>query len=100
MIFKQTKTLILCILLISPGFGHSAENQPNAIEEEIQKLENPFTVQYIKKNLRKSQPRLVLNSSIEKQLKKKLKSDAVIQNMFEAVKLNANSVLKNRCWSG
>jgi hypothetical protein len=64
-------------------------------EENIPKLENPITAQYLKKNLRKSQPRLVLNSNIEKQLKTKLKSDPVVQNMYEAVKLNANSVLEN-----
>jgi uncharacterized membrane protein len=63
-------------------------------EENIPKLENPITAQYLKKNLRKSQPRLVLNSNIEKQLKTKLKSDPVVQNMYEAVKLNANSVFE------
>lgn len=57
-------------------------------------LQNPFTPAYLQKNLRKHQPRLVLNSSIEKQLRKRLKSDPVVQNMYEAVKLNAESVFK------
>ena len=39
-------------------------------EENIPKLNNPITEKYLKKNLRKSQPRLVLNPKIEKQLKK------------------------------
>ncbi len=61
-------------------------------EDDIPMLENPMTVQYLKKNLRKSQPRLVLNSKIEKNLKKKLKTDPVIQNMYKAIQLNAAEV--------
>jgi hypothetical protein len=55
-------------------------------------LENPMSVQYLKKNLRKSQPRLVLNAKIEKNLKTKLKSDPVIQNMYKAIQLNTAKV--------
>ena len=61
-------------------------------EEDIPMLDNPMSVQYLKKNLRKSQPRLVLNSKIEKNLKKKLKTDPVIQNMYKAIQLNAAEV--------
>ncbi|NQU54006.1 MAG: heparinase II/III family protein [Bacteroidetes bacterium] len=61
-------------------------------EKEIPKLDNPMSVQYLKKNLRKSQPRLVLNSQIEKELKKKLKTDSVTQNVYKAIQLNAASV--------
>ena len=63
-------------------------------EKEIPMLDNPMSVQYLKKNLRKSQPRLVFNSAIEKNLKKKLKTDALIQNMYKAIKLNADEVYK------
>ncbi len=62
------------------------------INKDLPKLQNPVTVQYLKKNLRKSQPRLVLNSHIKSQLKKKLKSDPVVQNMYKAIKLNAETV--------
>ncbi len=55
-------------------------------------LDNPMTVQYLKKNLQKSQPRLVLNAKIEKNLKNKLKTDPVIQNMYQAIQLNAAEV--------
>lgn len=51
-----------------------------------------MSVQYLKKNLRKSSPRLVLTPAIEKQLKKKLKSDPVVQNMYKAIKLNAEDI--------
>jgi hypothetical protein len=48
-----------------------------------------MSVQYLKKNLLKSQPRLVLNSTIEKELKNKLKTDPVTQNLYKAIKANA-----------
>ena len=78
---------MLCMLLIL-----SATTFVSADEHEPKKLDNPITVQYLKKNLRKSQPRLVLNSKIEKNLKKKLKSDPVVQNMYKAVQLNAEAI--------
>lgn len=76
---------MLCLILFATTFVSADENEPK-------KLDNPITVQYLKKNLRKSQPRLVLNSKIEKNLKKKLKSDPVVQNMYEAVQLNAEAI--------
>jgi hypothetical protein len=87
----------LCfIIFFVLSFCLSAQHSyANNAEEDIPKLENPITVQYLKKNLRKSHPRLVLNSNTEKQLRKKMKSDPVVKNMYEAVKLNANSVLEN-----
>ncbi len=73
----------LCLVVMYPVLAQ---------EHEIPKLENPISIQYLKKNLRKSQPRLVLNSGIEKDLKKKVKSDPVVKNMYEAVKLNAAGI--------
>lgn len=67
--------------------------QASSQEKKIPKLQNPMSVQYLKKNLRKSQPRLVLNLTIEKKLKKKLKTDPVIQNMYKAIKLNSDEIL-------
>jgi len=60
---------------------------------KIGRLENPFTVEYLLKNLRKSQPRLVLNAVIEKNLREKLKSDPLIQNIYQSIKHNAAMVL-------
>ncbi len=75
---------LLILLLVSPVL-HSSEN-------EIPVLQNPITVEYLKRNLRKSQPRLVLNSAIEKELRSKLKTDPVIRNIYEAIKLNAEMI--------
>lgn len=56
------------------------------------KLQNPISVRYLKTNLRKSSPRLVLTPAIEKKLKMKIKSDAVVRNYYEALKINAQQI--------
>lgn len=75
-------TQVLLILPFSECYG-----------KDIPQLNNPVTVQYLKKNLRKSQPRMVLNSEIEKQLRKESKTDPVVQNMYKVIQLNAAQVL-------
>ena len=82
-LYKQL-VLVLC-------FACSAKAQT---EHENEKLENPITVEYLKKNLGKQSPRLVLNNKTEKNLKRMLKTDPVIQNVFEGIKLNAEAVFE------
>ena len=79
--------IFLVCLYSSPVFSFD-----NIEDDNIPKLKNPITVQYLKKNLRKTSPRLVLNSKIEKQLRKKLQTDPVAKNMYEAIKLNADEI--------
>ena len=76
---------LLCLIILF---------QAKAQENEIPKLDNPISVQYLKKNLLKSQPRLVLNSNIEKELKKKLKTDPVTQNLYKAILANSVEIQK------
>lgn len=61
--------------------------------KSMPKLQNPMNLQYLKKNLRKSTPRLVLTPSLEKTLKQKIKTDPVVKNYFEAIKLNAHKIM-------
>ena len=63
-------------------------------ETQPVKLDNPISVAYLKKNLSKQSPRLVLNKKTEQNLKKKLKTDPVVQNVYKAIKLNAESVFE------
>lgn len=76
--------ILLCLTLVLP--------KNTLADESLPKLQNPMTVKYLKSKLRKSQPRLVLNSQIEKNLKNKLKSDPVVQNMYKAIQLNATDI--------
>lgn len=80
---------ILFCMLLEPVFVYAAGNET---ENDLPILENPMSVQYLKKNLRKSQPRLVLNAATEKNLRTKLKTDPVIQNMYKAIQLNADEI--------
>lgn len=86
--------ILLCFVLIVTitAWGNGNILSSETYNDDIPKLHNPITVQYLKKNLRKSQPRLVLNSKIEKSLKNKLKSDPVVQNMYRAIQLNAAEI--------
>lgn len=83
----------LLILLVSPAhaasFSKASGNDP-----DIPQLENPMSVTYLKENLSKRTPRLILNAGIEKQVRKKLKQDKVVQNMYQALVLNAEEILK------
>jgi hypothetical protein len=82
---------ILFFLLFVPVY---AQVEGNEAGTELPKLDNPMSVQYLKKNLRKSQPRLVLNAATEKNLRSKLKTDPVIQNIYNAIQLNAIEIQK------
>jgi hypothetical protein len=61
---------------------------------ETYSLENPFSASYLKENLRKESPRLVLNEENEANLKEKLKTDPVVQNVYKGIKLHAEWVFE------
>ena len=88
MMFKNKCLNLLCCVFLMLPLGVIAQHSG----EEIPGLENPMSVEYLKKNLEKKSPRLVLNRSIEKELKKKLKTDPVLQNVYQAIVLNAKKV--------
>ncbi len=90
---NQKQTFIFFIILhlfVCSVFAQKTES----FASESYQLENPITLAYLKKNLQKSQPRLVLNSATEKNLKQKLKTDPLIQNIYESIKYNAAMVLE------
>ncbi len=84
------KPKIICLftllILVSSSWAETLAS------DDPVKLENPMSLQYLKKNLRKSSPRLILTASIEKELKKDLKTDPVVQNMYKAIQLNAQQI--------
>lgn len=57
------------------------------------KLENPITVPYIKSKLKKNATHLILTPAIEKNLRLRIKTDPVVKNYYEALKLNAADIL-------
>lgn len=69
--FTSKLLLIVFTILFVYQVNEMVLTAQNSGEKSIPKLENPFTQQYLKKSLRKSHPRLVLNATIERDLKKK-----------------------------
>src|SRR5687767_13239304 len=88
---KSISPFLICVFVTyHVSFSHPEfEADPDPV-----KLENPISVKYIKSNLRKSSPKLILTPAIEKKLKSKLKTDPVVKNYFAAMKLNADQILK------
>lgn len=91
--------LLLCFLIFAFPLVLSAspdrintEPESEVVNNDPIKLDNPMSVQYLKKNLRKNTPRLILTPSIERNLKKDLKNDPVVQNMYKAIQLNAQEI--------
>ncbi|MFB9057339.1 heparinase II/III family protein [Mariniflexile ostreae] len=82
---NKTHTWVLsaCLMLVFLGASVKA-----------QELENPMSVQYLKSYLKKQSPRLVLNDKIEKNLKQKINTNPLIQNVYAAIKLNAERVFE------
>lgn len=80
---------LCCALILTPAFAEAGTTPPDPV-----KLDNPISEKYIKSNLRKSSPRLILTPAIEKQLKRKLNSDPVVKNYYAAMKLNAAEIVK------
>ena len=85
---------LLFLTILSSAATQAFGSNLSPDEKQIPKLENPITVAYLKSNLLKTQPRLVLNAGLEKLVKSKLKSDPVIQNMYKAIQLNAIEIQK------
>lgn len=84
--------LIFMLPVISTAGIKGVGAESGTEKDEPVKLENPLSVQYLKKQLRKESPRLVLTPAIEKKLKKKLKTDPAVQNMYKAILLNAKEI--------
>jgi hypothetical protein len=76
---------LFCLALFFPAMAQHAQ---------IPKLENPVTVEYLKANLSKKSPKLILTPAIEKEIKLKLKSDILIQNYYSYLKKQADSILE------
>ena len=92
-LFMHSGFCLFTLMLFSWHIYASPKN-PYQDEKVIPMLENPMSVEYLKKNLRKSHPRLVLNAKIEKNLKKKMETDPVTQNMYQAIQLNAADIMQ------
>lgn len=91
MLLPKTKLYYLAtVLLIACQIVLGQEKH----SDSVPKLENPMSIAYLRKKLPKTGPRLLLNTALEKQLKRKLKTDPVVQNLYQAIKRNATAIQK------
>ncbi|MEI6175505.1 MAG: heparinase II/III family protein [Verrucomicrobiota bacterium] len=60
---------------------------------DIPKLQNPFSVAYLKANLVQTKPRMIYNPKIVDQLKRSISSDPVIGKLYQAARLEAYGIL-------
>jgi hypothetical protein len=89
--FTYPIILFLVIAILLPVTTRATAIDYGAVTDTV-RLQNPVTIQYLKANLRKSSPRLVLTPAIEKTLKKKINSDPVVKSYYAAMKANAKQI--------
>ena len=92
----KIKVFILFILTFTVVIStkiYSEENiTMNISTDNFPKLENPITVEYLKKNLKKTHPRMILTPSIVRKLRKDVRTNPLVRNYYEAIKLNAAKI--------
>jgi hypothetical protein len=82
----QTLFILVLFFAVSPRILAKQKNSD--------RLENPITVEYLQNNLSKKSPKLFLTPQIEKQLKKKLKTDPLVQKYYSYLKKEAGLILE------
>lgn len=87
--FKTYSSIWLSLLLLVPVCSYA-----QTITHELPNLDNPISADYIKKNISKRSPRLILTPRIEKNLKKKLKSDPQVQNYYKYLQNESVKILE------
>lgn len=97
--YKAIFLLQSCFFVLFISFSGLANNSnvgyPSiTVSKDSVILRNPINVQYLKKHIRKSPPRLILTPQIEKQLKKQLRTNQVLQAMYGTIKSSAQQILK------
>ena len=84
----RSALLVLCLLIIG---CRDVASQPAPVEEAYV-LDNPVDVAYLQQHLSDDRPRLIMTPETVQLLQEKRTSDPVVQNMYEAIKLNAEDV--------
>lgn len=85
---KYVISYLLCLF-----FTVNVNSQSNSEVSKKINLENPITEAYIKKHLSTESPKLILTPAIEKQLKQKLKTDALMQHYYSFLKEESERIL-------
>lgn len=96
----KQKTLLFCyfislgLLMSSPAFADHDPYPASTLAEDPPALENPMSVSYLQRSLNKKSPRLILTPRLQRQVRKKVKSDAMVSNVYQAFRLNADEIMQ------
>lgn len=91
-IYDLLNGFILSLMVLTPAFAMVESS--SLTSNDTVKLENPFTVEYLRQHLRKESPKLVLTPEIAVQLRKDIHSDPVVANVYQALRLNADNIVQ------
>ncbi|NND05474.1 MAG: hypothetical protein HKN87_03760 [Saprospiraceae bacterium] len=84
--------IIIGVLFICSLLGYDLSAIGTEQVDEPQQLENPMSVDYLKDNLKGDLPRIILTKKLTKDIRKKVKKDAMVKNYYAAIKINADVI--------
>jgi hypothetical protein len=90
----MNKTLTIPVILIVLAMNQATPVFTQVKDQELPKLQNPFSASYIRENLAKSKPQMIFNEQILTGLKGRIKTDPVIGNLYQAIRLSAFAILE------
>lgn len=76
-----------------PREGQAGQSVSVSLKKRLA-LANPISVEYLREQLAKNDPRLILTPEIEKQLKRKLQSDPLVKTYFASLQNQAQEILQ------
>ena len=91
--FSARPLLYGIFVLVLLGFPVIAQN-PDGHEVKPVLLDNPISPAFLKQNLSKKTPRLILTPVIEKEMVRKLKTDPLVQNFYQYLKMESELILE------
>lgn len=93
----MNKRLIILFFFVQAILAHPQliAQHGSSDDGDTYRLANPVMVQYLSRNLKKSQPRLVVDEENLRNLRNKIKTDQLIRNIYEVIKHHAALVLES-----
>ncbi len=82
--------LILVLFCLFMVYDATAQSH----SDEMHRLDNPMTVEYLEANLESQTPRLVLNQERAQRLRDNLQNDPLVQSYYETLKADAARIME------
>lgn len=86
--------LFFLSFLAMASLGSAQTYPPGKWNDQVPRLEKPFSVMYMKENLQSNKPRLIYNEARVARLKEAIKTDPVIGKLYREIRRGADQVLE------